>query len=300
MENKTQTDIAMSVSVKSIIINAALVAFKLFAGIFASSSAMVSDAIHSASDILSTFIVMAGIHMSGKKNDDGHPYGHERIECVAAILLAMLLFATGLGIGYSGVKKVILGLEGDLAVPGVLALIAAAVSIVVKEWMFRFTRSAAKKVNSGALMADAWHHRSDAMSSIGSLIGIGGAMLGFPILDPIASIVICLFIIKAAFNIFMDSINKMVDKACDDETAERMSALILSHEGVQSLDMLKTRLFGNKIYVDIEVGIDREISLADAHAIAETVHDDIENNFDNVKHCMVHVNPAETSDINSR
>lgn len=292
-------DIAIKVSVKSIIINIALFIFKLAAGILASSSAMISDAVHSASDILSTIIVIAGIRISGKSTDDGHPYGHERLECVAAILLAVLLFATGIGIGYSGVKKVILGIEGDLAVPRVLALIAAVVSIVVKEWMYRFTRSVAKKVNSGALMADAWHHRSDAMSSVGSLIGIGGAMLGFPILDPIAAIVICLFIIKASLNIFMDSVNKMVDKACDEETVERMRALVLSHENVHSLDLIKTRLFGNMIYVDIEIGVDKETSLSIAHDIAEEVHDAIEQNFENVKHCMVHVNPKESAPHNA-
>lgn len=293
MKETTQKDIAMSVSIKSIIINVVLTVFKLLAGIFANSAAMVSDAIHSASDVFSTFIVMIGISMAGKEADKGHPYGHERFECIAAIILAMILCLTGFSIGYSGIQKVMQGLEGSLAIPGIPALIAAVTSIVVKEWMYRFTKAAAKTANSGALVADAWHHRSDALSSIGSLVGIWGARLGFPILDPLACIVICLFIIKASYDIFMDAINKMMDCSCDDETAKQISGLVLSEEGVHSLDLMKTRLFGNKIYVDIEIGIDKELSLEKAHNIAHAVHDHIEREFENVKHCMVHVNPIE-------
>lgn len=293
MDDLTQKNIAMDVSIKSIIINAALTAFKMFAGIFANSSAMVSDAIHSASDVFSTFIVMIGINISSKKPDKNHPYGHERFECVASIILAMILCATGLAIGYGGVQKVLIGVGGSLAVPGVLALVASIVSIVVKEWMYWFTRAAAKQVNSGALMADAWHHRSDALSSIGSLIGIAGARLGFPILDPVACVVICLFILKASYDIFMDSVSKMTDSSCDDETIRQMSELVLSLDGVQSLDMINTRLFGARIYVDIEISANRELPLIEAHGIAEAVHDKIEKEFRNVKHCMIHVNPSE-------
>ena len=184
---------AMKVSWITIAANFVLSVFKLAAGIIAKSGAMVSDAVHSASDVLSTFVVMAGVKISGKKADDSHPYGHERMECVASMFLAVILAVTGIGIGISGINKITGG--GELTVPGVLALVAAAISIMVKELMFWYTRHYAKKLNSGALMADAWHHRSDALSSVGSLIGIGGALLGVPILDPIASVVICLFIL---------------------------------------------------------------------------------------------------------
>ena len=211
---------AMKVSWITIAANFVLSAFKLAAGIIAKSGAMVSDAVHSASDVLSTFVVMAGVKISGKKADDSHPYGHERMECVASMFLAVILAVTGIGIGISGINKITGG--GELTVPGVLALVAAAISIMVKEVMFWYTRHYAKKLNSGALMADAWHHRSDALSSVGSLIGIGGALLGVPILDPIASVVICLFIIKAAFDIAKDAFDKMVDKSCDSDTVEKM------------------------------------------------------------------------------
>lgn len=190
---------AMKVSGISILVNLLLSVFKLIAGIVAHSGAMISDAIHSASDVGSTFIVIIGVRLSAKKSDKEHQYGHERMECVSSIVLAGMLLVTGLGIGVTGARDIVKSTSGGtIAIPGTLALIAAVVSIVVKEWMFWYTRGAAKKLNSGALMADAWHHRSDALSSIGAFIGIFGARLGYLILDPIASIVICFMIAKAS------------------------------------------------------------------------------------------------------
>ena len=215
--------VAMKVSGVSIAVNLLLSLFKLLAGILAHSGAMISDAIHSASDVGSTFVVIVGVNLSSKKSDKEHQYGHERMECVSSIILSGLLLATGIGIGMNGIENIIKSTSGaSIAIPGTLALIAAVVSIVVKEWMFWYTRSAAKKINSGALMADAWHHRSDAMSSVGAFIGILGARLGFPILDPIASVAICVLIVKASVDIFRDAIDKMVDHSCDEATEERM------------------------------------------------------------------------------
>ncbi len=191
--------VAMRVSAVSIIANFALTVFKLSAGILAHSGAIISDAIHSASDVFSTVVVIIGIRISRKESDKNHPYGHERLECVAAIVLATILAFTGLGIGYSALRQIAGGDYANLTVPGRLALVAAAVSILVKEAMYQYTRINARRIDSGALMADAWHHRSDALSSVGALIGIGGARLGFPILDPVASVVICVFIEKAAY-----------------------------------------------------------------------------------------------------
>ncbi|MGN0470284.1 MAG: cation diffusion facilitator family transporter [Acutalibacteraceae bacterium] len=288
---KKDKKIAMRVSVVSIIVNVALSLFKLIAGIFAASGAMISDAIHSASDVFSTFIVIIGVNISAKKADNEHQYGHERLECVASIILAVILAETGIGIGISGLDKIFAGNYESLEIPGLLALIAAVVSIAVKEWMFWYTRAAAKKINSGALMADAWHHRSDALSSIGAFIGILGARLGFPILDPVASVVICVFIVKAAFDIFKDAIDKMIDKSCDKETVDKIAAVIREQDGVEGIDDLKTRLFGTKIYVDVDISADGNITLTQAHQIAEDVHTSIEQTFPTVKHCMVHVNP---------
>ncbi len=283
--------IAMRVSLVSILVNLVLSLFKLFAGIFASSGAMISDAVHSASDVFSTVIVMIGVQVSAKKSDKDHQYGHERMECVASIVLAVVLCITGAGIGLRGLETILGGRFEELAVPGVLALAAAIVSIVVKEWMFWYTRAAARKINSGALMADAWHHRSDSLSSIGALLGIFGSRMGYPVLDSVASVIISAFIIKASFDIFKDAIDKMVDKACDDETIEQMCEVIRSQEGVLEIDEVRTRLFGNKIYVDIEIAADGSRTLNETHSVAECVHHKIERSFPNVKHCMVHVNP---------
>lgn len=288
-ENYEKT--AMRISFVSIAGNTILSLFKLLAGLLAHSGAMISDAIHSASDVFSTIVVIIGVKISGKESDKEHPYGHERLECVAAIILATILAITGLGIGWSALEKIMEGNFEQLVIPGMLALVAAIVSIVVKEAMFWYTRAGAKKIDSGALMADAWHHRSDALSSVGALIGIGGARLGFPILDPVASLIICVFIEKAALDIFMDAVDKMVDKACDEKTEEEMRQCVLNQQGVLGIDLLQTRTFGNKIYVDVEICADGNSTLNEAHAIAESVHDKIETEFPKVKHIMVHVNP---------
>ena len=297
-ENKTTNNVstenalAMKVSGVSIAVNLLLSVFKLIAGILAHSGAMISDAVHSASDVGSTFIVMIGVTLSGKKSDKEHQYGHERMECVSSIILSGLLLATGLGIGLGGVENIVKSSHGEaIVIPGMLALVAAVVSIVVKEWMFWYTRGAAKKINSGALMADAWHHRSDAMSSIGAFVGIFGARMGFSILDPLASVVICLLIVKASVDIFRDAIDKMVDRSCDEKTEKEMRETILKVNGVKRIDLLQTRLFGSKMYVDIEIAADGAQTLDAAHEIAEKVHHAIEETFTEVKHCMVHVNP---------
>ena len=285
--------IANKVSFITILGNTLLALFKLMAGIIANSSAMLSDAIHSASDIFSTIVVIIGIKMASKKADKEHPYGHERLECVAAILLSVVLFITGLGIGTESLKTILSKNYTELAVPGILALVAAIVSILMKEGMYWYTRYYAKKIDSGALMADAWHHRSDAFSSVGALIGIGGARLGFPIMDSVASLVIFVFIIKAAIDIFKDAMDKMVDHSCDEATENQIYACVLNNKGVRGVDMLHTRIFGNKIYVDIEIQVDASYTLKKAHGIAKEVHDDIEENFPKVKHIMVHVNPTK-------
>ncbi len=295
MQEAEQEKTAIKTSVITIIANSILSVFKLLAGIFSASFALISDAIHSASDVFSTIIVIIGVKIAAKRADKKHPFGHERFECVAAILLAAVLFATGAGIGYSGVNSLITGEYNNLKVTfdvaGIMALVAAAVSIVVKEGMFWYTIKAAKKINSSALKADAWHHRSDAFSSIGSLVGIIGAICGVPILDSIACIVICLFIIKAAVQIFWDAIKKMTDEACDDKTQNEISEFISSCEGVENVDSLLTRMFGNRIYVIAEIACDATLPLIEAHAIAERVHEGIEQNFPLVKHVTVHVNP---------
>lgn len=284
---------ALRVSMVSILGNAALSLFKMLAGIFAHSGAMISDAVHSASDVFSSIIVIIGVKISSKDSDKDHPYGHERFECVAAIILSVVLLISGLFIGYNAIMSIASGNTKDIAVPGVLALIAAAVSIVSKEAMYWYTRFYAKKLDSGALMADAWHHRSDALSSIGALVGILGARMGFPILDTIASLVICVFIMKAACDIFKDAIEKMVDRSCSEETEQEIASCAAAQDGVLDVDLIHTRIFGNKVYVDIEICVDCKKTLAEGHDIATRVHNAVEEQFAKVKHVMVHVNPSE-------
>ena len=289
MENAN--DIAFHVSKATMLMNLLLSAVKLAAGLIARSAAMVSDAIHSASDVFSTVIVIIGLKAARKESDREHPYGHERMECVAAIVLSVVLLITGLFIGYEGVKSITS--QEPLPVPGFLALAAAVVSIVVKEGMYRYTRRAAKEIQSDALMADAWHHRSDALSSIGALIGIAGAKLGLPVLDPIASLVICLMIGKAAYDIFRDAVNKMVDQTGGEELEDEVRQLTLGQSGVKGIDRLQSRRFGNRVYIEMEISADGELPLRQSHAIAEAVHDRIEQALPQVKHIMIHVNPAE-------
>ena len=283
--------IANRVSFVSIIQNVLLSLFKLFAGIFANSNAMISDAIHSASDVFSTIVVIIGVRLSSRDSDREHPYGHERMECVAAIILSIVLFITGLGIGIQALQDILNGNYETLQMPGILALIAAIVSIIAKEAMYWYTRHYAKQIDSAALMADAWHHRSDAFSSIGALIGIAGSRMGFPIMDSIASLVIFIFIAKAAFDIFKDAMDKMVDHSCDENTEKAIYDCVISHEDVLGIDLLQSRIFGNKIYVDLEIELDASYTLEKAHRIAEDIHEDIEKNFPKVKHVMIHVNP---------
>ncbi|MBO4864875.1 MAG: cation transporter [Eubacterium sp.] len=289
--SKEEQNIINKVSAVGIFGNVVLAAFKLVSGLVGKSGAMVSDAVHSLSDVFATLIAYFGVTISKRPEDKEHPYGHERLECVASLILGLILAGTGIGIGYSGIQKILS--PEDLEIPTMLPLIAAIVSILVKEGMFWYTMYYAKKLDSSAFKADAWHHRSDAISSVGSFVGIGLAKLGFPVMDPIASIIICAFILKVAFDIAKDAIIKMLDTSCDKDLEENFRGFILDQPGVKGIDLLQTRQFGNKVYIDLEIAVDRNISLIDAHSIAEDVHDSVEREFPNVKHIMIHVNPEE-------
>ena len=288
---KNNEKIAIKVSIISIILNCLLTLIKFISGVISKSSAMISDSVHSLSDVLSTFVVIIGVKISNKKADSDHPYGHERIECVSAIILSVMLFIIGALIGINGIKNVTN--SSNLVMPGVLALIASIISIISKEAMYQYTIRVSKKINSAALKADAWHHRSDALSSIGSFIGILGSRLGFKIFDPLASVIISLCIIKVSIDIFKDAIDKMVDKSCDKEVIDKVISVIEKNESVKNIDDIKTRQFGNKAYVDVEISVDENLLLKDAHKVAEEIHNSVENEINIVKHCMVHVNPYE-------
>lgn len=290
---KEEQKLMARVSTIGIAGNVLLSAFKLIAGLLGNSGAMISDAVHSLSDVLATFIALIGVKLSKREKDADHPYGHDRFECVTSEILAVILFVTGLGIGKTGLDTIFAGNYDALVTPSLLPLVAAVVSIVSKEAMFHYTRACARRLNSSAFMADAWHHRSDAYSSIGSLIGIAGARAGMPVLDAVASVVICVFILKTAVDIFRDAIRKMTDCACDDDYTQAVRNFIEKQDGVRNIDLLQTRMFGEKVYIDVEIAVDGSLPLQRAHAIAENVHDGLERSFDNIKHVMIHVNPYE-------
>lgn len=272
--------------------NAVLSGFKFFAGVTGNSGAMISDSIHSFSDVITTLIAWIGVKASKKEADAAHPYGHERIECIASLLLGIVLLGTGLGVGKVGLENIFSGNYQALAVPSAIALVAAVVSIVSKEAMYWYTRYYANLIHSSAFLADAWHHRSDAFSSIGSLIGIAGAMMGYPVLDSVASVVICLFIVKASYDILKDGVVKLLDTSCGESYDKKMADYISGQEGVVCVDSLRSRMFGNKVYIDLEIQVDGEKSLREAHQVAERIHDDVEKTFPDVKHIMIHLNPA--------
>ena len=282
---------ATKVTYTNIVCNTFLSFLKILVGIVANSQALISDAINSISDVFSAFIVIIGVKLSSKKSDKAHPYGHERFECVAAIILAVCLFVTGLFVGHTALENILEGKGESATIPAKIALLAAIITIVVKECMFWYTRRYAKTLDSSSLMGIAWDNRSDVFSGLCVLLGIIGARLGVPMLDSIASLIVCVFIAKAAYDIFNDAIGKMIDKSCPAETEDLIIKCTMQQNGVLGVDLIQTRIFGNKIYVDIEISADPDISLKESHDIAESVHNAIETEFENIKHIMVHVNP---------
>lgn len=277
-------------SLISIIINVILCVFKISAGIIGNSKAMIADGVHTLSDVLATFVVYLGLRVSSKEADDNHPYGHEKYEPVFTKVVSIILIITGLLIGYESIMSLI---RGNIVKPGKIALIAAFISIVVKEVMYWYTIKVAKDIKSIAMEADAWHHRSDAFSSIGTFAGILGARLGFTALDPIAGIIVSILILKVGVEFYLKAVRQLVDEAADEETIKKIKKLTCSLEGVKGIKTLKTRIFGNKLYVDIDIFVDGALTVEEGHDIAENVHDVIERGIEEVKHCMVHVEPME-------
>ncbi len=285
--------IAVKVSITTILANIILAIFKLIAGILGNSSAILADGVHTLSDVLTTIIVLIGLKISSKEADDEHPYGHEKYESVFAKLLSIMLILTGVFIGYEAIKVLI---SGEFSKPGKIALVAAFASIIVKEVMYRYTIKAAKKIKSTSMEADAWHHRSDAFSSIGTFLGILGARIGIPALDPITGIVVSFFVIKVGIDLYMKSVSELVDESASQEILEKIKKKTNSVEGVRGIKTLKTRISGNVIYVDLEILVDGHISVKEGHDISKIVHDKILNGIEDVKYSMVHIEPYEKSD----
>ena len=271
--------------------NAMLTALKLFGALAGNSGAMLSDAVNSASDVVGGIIALVGVRVASRPGDREHPYGHERFECIAAFVLCGIMASAGLGIGRSALLSVFSGEYGASPRPSGAALLAALVSVAVKEAMFRFTMRAGKKIDSAALKAQAWDNRADALASCGAFVGIAGARHGLPILEPLASALICAFILRSAYGVFMEACEKVTDHSCDAALQEKLLERVHGCAGVLGVDMMSTREFANRVYVDLEIRADGSIPLSEAHSIAKRVHDALEDEFSEIKHVMVHVNP---------
>ena len=269
-------EIGVRVIKNTIIGNFILAFIKILIGFIARSTAMLADGMHSLSDVVTTIGVIIGLKLSHKEADKSHPYGHERIESITSLFLSTVLFLVAISIGYSGIIKII---NHNYVTPGFSAIIAAITSIIVKELMYWYTIKYANEINSPSLKADAWHHRSDALSSIGALIGIAGARMGYPFLDPLVAIIIALVIIKVAFDICKQSIAQLIDEAASEDDVQVIIDKINSIDGIYEIKNLKTRQHSNRLYVDVDISVD-----------ATYVHNLIEEDS-RIKHCMVHVNP---------
>ena len=276
-----------SVSKNTIIGNFILAFIKILIGFIARSTAMLADGMHSLSDVVTTIGVIIGLKLSHKEADKSHPYGHERIESITSLFLSTVLFLVAISIGYSGIIKII---NHNYVTPGFSAIIAAITSIIVKELMYWYTIKYANEINSPSLKADAWHHRSDALSSIGALIGIAGARMGYPFLDPLVAIIIALVIIKVAFDICKQSIAQLIDEAASEDDVHVIIDKINSIDGIYEIKNLKTRQHSNRLYVDVDISVDATLTVEEGHNIASYVHNLIEEDS-RIKHCMVHVNP---------
>ena len=289
--NKEYLHIALKVSNVCILCNLFLCLLKLAGGFAAGSKALISDGINSTFDVVSGVIIIVGARIAGKNPDKEHPYGHERFESVAAIILAVILFVTAVFVGHTAIEDLISGSYKTNEMPGKLSILAALLSMAIKEVMFWYTKSAAEKINSVSLKAAAWDHRADVISTAGALIGIMLSRYGFLAGDLAASLLVCIFIIRTSYMVFREAIGQMTDRSCDDEFLQDIRSCILSVNGVLGIDLLQVRVFGNKYYVDLEIRENGKISLSDAHKVAEQVHDAIEKQYPVVKHIMIHVNP---------
>lgn len=287
---ETRYEEADKVTIQSILWNIFLTIIKIFAGIFGKSSAMISDGLHSASDIISSVGVLIGNKIAKTPNDKEHNYGHEKAETLVSFLLSILLIIVSLKIGWGALQS-LFNLD-SVQVPTVLPLIVSIISIGIKEYQYRITIRIANKINSPSLKADAWHHRSDALSSIAAFIGIGGAMLGFKALDPIASIVVALFVAKVGFDILKDSTNELMDYSIDDEQEEQIRKIAEKTEGVINLGELRTRKHGAMAYVDLTICVNKDLTVLEGHEIAHKIEKYIINEMKFVKGITVHVEPC--------
>jgi len=286
---------AVRVTTNGMIVNIILTLFKFIAGILGNSAAMIADAIHSFSDFITDIVVIVGIKVAGKPADNNHHYGHGKIETLCAAFVGIVLFIIGVEIFLGGLSKILLVINGGkLEQPGMIALIAAVFSILTKEWLYRYTLNYANNLKSDAMVANAWHHRSDAFSSVGTMLGIGGAIvLGgkWAILDPIAAVILSFFIFKVAFDITYQNTNELTEAAPSKDVIEDIQHIIVSTDGVKDFHKLKTRRVGNNIATDVHIQVDMNLSLVEAHDICTEVENRFREKYGNDSILYIHCEP---------
>ncbi|WP_337785041.1 cation diffusion facilitator family transporter [Prevotella sp.] len=297
METKEREKRIYRVTLMGSVVNVILLVFKFIAGILGGSAAMIADAVHSLSDFLTDIIVIAFVRISSKPEDEDHDYGHGKYETLATSIIGLALLMVGLYIFYNGARQIWDVMHGaEIEQPGLVALIAAIVSILLKEWTYRFTASVGKKVESQAVIANAWHHRSDALSSIGTAIGIGGAILlgkGWAVLDPVAALVVSVFIVKSALGLLSTSSGELLEKSLPKEVEKKIVDIVESEPEVSEVHHLCTRRIGNNIAIEMHIRMPGEISLKDSHTRASNIERKLRQHFGEHTHINLHVEPLK-------
>ena len=283
------------VTLSGSIVNLLLVIFKFLAGIIGNSAAMIADAIHSLSDFITDIIVIAFVRIAGKPEDKSHNYGHGKYETLATAIIGTVLLFVGTSIFINSAKSIIVFCNGKpIEAPGILALAAAFISIVSKEILYQYTIYKGRKINSKAVIANAWHHRSDVLSSVGTLIGIGGAIFlekSWRVLDPIAALIVSLFIIKVSIQLIKPCIDELLEKSLPKETEEKILSIILSFPQISSPHHLRTRHIGNNIAIEIHIRMDGTMTLKEAHDITKQIEQSLKEEFGKETHIGIHMEP---------
>lgn len=283
------------VTLRGSLVNFILLVFKFVAGVVGRSSAMIADAVHSLSDFVTDVIVVVFVRISGKPQDKGHDYGHGKFETLATAIIGVALFVVGVGLLVNATKSIVGVIRGEvLEAPGVLALVAAAVSVVFKELLYQYTVLEGKRHNSKVVIANAWHHRSDAFSSVGTLVGISGAMFlgeNWRVLDPVAAFIVSVFIIKVAIELTKSSIDDLMEKSLPEEVEQRIEEIILSYPEVNSPHHLRTRQIGNNVAIEVHIRMNGELTLREAHDVTRLIEQSLRQEFGEDTHIGIHMEP---------
>ena len=286
------------------LVNLILMVFKFLAGIFGHSAAMIADAVHSVSDFATDIVVLAFVRVSHRPKDKSHDYGHGKFETLATTLIGVALFAVAVGIFVDGAKKIVFWANGGtLTQPGLLALVAALASIVMKEAIFQYTKRKADQLDSQAMRANAWHHRSDALSSIGTAIGIGGAILlgeRWAVLDPIASIVVGALIVKVAFDLLKNGMGELMEQSLPEEVEDEILTIVKNVPGVFEPHDLCTRRIGNHYAIEMHILMDKDIALKEAHDRASEMERLLKERYGEETHISIHVEPREALAVKNK